>query len=209
MKVKGFHNADGQCAVVVVVDYARFVSGEMQVPPAARNSSAGHLIRAQTTAMPGWITWRTKRLRIGFSGGNLPSMVADRGRSARRARGVCVVRVDPDEVWDVTDPLEVKRMALQGASGNTVWKDVQQGEPKGTAFRWNAVNRPSPWARGEHQCASLTNVDHVIVSTPALMPLQTRCDTSRRDWVRVAVVPQQDVFNAFSAGFQIPPPSKC
>ena len=191
--------------------HARFVSGEMQVPA----SSSG--IQVLATLIPGtddsnaWMDHLAYQApqNLVFAGGQfaingLP--IDGSGAPVERVEYV-LSGSTPDEVWDVTDPLEVKRMAVQGTSGNTVWRDVQLGETKRyLAFRWNAVNRPSPLGSVENSNVhALTDVDHVIVSTPALMPAADSLATLHAaTGLRVAVVPQQDVFNAFSAGVSDP-----
>ena len=109
--------------------YARFVSGEMQVPA----SNAG--IQVLATFIPGtddsnaWVDYLTYQApqSLIFAGGQfaINGLPVD-------ASGTPVERVEyvlsgsvPDEVWDVSDPLEVKRMPTQGMAGNTVWRDAQ------------------------------------------------------------------------------------
>ena len=191
--------------------YARFVSGEMQVPA----SSAG--IQVLATLVPGtddsnaWMDYLAYQApqNLVFDGGQfaINGLPVD-------ASGTPVERVEyvlagstPNEVWDVTDPLEVNRVALLGTSDNTVWRDVQQGVAKRyLAFRWNAVKRPTPLGPvANSDVHALNDVDYVIVSTPALMPAaDSLASLHAATGLRVAVVPQQEVFNAFSAGVSDP-----
>ena len=113
----------------------------------------------------------------------------------------------PDQVWDVTNPLEVERMTIGAVNGSTVWKDELTGVPRRyMAFRWNDVLRPIPLgAVGNSNVHGLGQVDYVVVTTPSL---QQAADSLANIHAglgkRVAVVMQQDVFDAFSSGTSDP-----
>ena len=63
----------------------------------------------------------------------------------------------------------------------------------------------SPGSVENSNLHALNNVDYVIVSTPVLMAAADSLATLHASTgLRVAVVPQQDVFNAFSAGVSDP-----
>ena len=36
----------------------------------------------------------------------------------------------PDEVWNVSDPLEVKQMPISSSNGSTAWQDAVDAEPR-------------------------------------------------------------------------------
>ena len=191
--------------------YARYVSGEMSVPV----SNAG--IQVLATFTPGtddsnaWVDYLTYQApqSLIYAGGQfaINGLPVD-------ASGTPVERVEyvlsgsvPDEVWDVSDPLEVKRMPTQGMAGNTVWRDAQEGLAKRyLAFRWNAIKRPTALGLVENtNLHALNNVDYVIVSTPVLMAAaDSLASLHASTGLRVAVVPQQEVFNAFSSGVSDP-----
>ena len=113
----------------------------------------------------------------------------------------------PDQVWDVTNPLEVERMTIGAVNGSTVWKDELTDVPRRyMAFRWNDVLRPIPLgAVGNSNVHGLGQVDYVVVTTPSL---QQAADSLANIHAglgkRVAVVMQQDVFDAFSSGTSDP-----
>ena len=190
--------------------HARYVSGELQVLLAMRGfKSWPRSLLAQTTAMPGWTIDLPSAPEFDFEGGHfvvngLP--VDGSGTPVERVEYVLGGSA-PDEVWDVTNPLEVKRMNVQTTAGNTVWQDFQEGLAKRyLAFRWNSTKRPTPLGPVDNSNVhALTIVDYVIISTPDLMPASdSLASLHAATGLRVAVVPQQEVFNAFSSGMSDP-----
>ena len=113
----------------------------------------------------------------------------------------------PDEVWNVTHPLEVRQMPISSSNGSTAWQDAVDAEPRRyCAFRWAAALRPKALGSvGNSNVHTLGEVDNVIVTVPSLIEAAdslARMHASRG--LRVAVVPQQDVFDAFSSGVADP-----
>ena len=113
----------------------------------------------------------------------------------------------PDDIWDVSNPLEVKRMQTQGPAGSLTWDDLTDDTTKRyLAFRWNAAKRPLPMGPvANSNLHALEDVDYVVVSTPKLLPAaDSLASLHAATGLRVAVVPQQNVFDAFSAGVADP-----
>ena len=114
---------------------------------------------------------------------------------------------EPDEVWDVTNPLEVRRMQTSQENGSLVWADACADEPRRYwAFRWNSVKRPQPLGQvGNSNVHGLGEVDYVIVTTPNLKEAaDSLANIHAGLGKRVAVVHQQAVFDAFSSGVSDP-----
>ena len=79
------------------------------------------------------------------------------------------------------------------------------------AFRWSSVLRPEALgAAGNSNVHGLGEVDNVIVTVPGLVEAaDSLASLHAARGMRVAVVPQQDVFDAFSAGVADPTALKC
>ena len=98
-------------------------------------------------------------------------------------------------------------MATTSGNGSTVWQDaVGDAAKRYAAFRWSAVLRPEALgAVGNSNVHGLGEVDNVIVTVPGLLEAaDSLASLHAARGLRVAVVPQQDVFDAFSAGVADP-----
>ena len=189
------------------LSYGKFVSGELSAPLTQAGIQVLASFTAGTDDSNAWmdyLAYQAPQLLVYTSGqttvNGLPVDAA--GGSVASAEYV-MGGATPDEVWDVTDPLEVKRMPVFSESGSTVWRDVQGGQPKRyAAFRWNAAKRPVALGdAGNSNVHGLGEVDYVMVTVPALRPAADSLAALHAALgKRVAVVQQQDVFDAFSSG---------
>lgn len=111
-----------------------------------------------------------------------------------------------DEVWDVSNPLEVKRVDL-AAEGNAVtWTSPATEVKRFCAFRWGASLRPEVLGPASNSnLHSLGETDYVIVTIPELQaPADSLAALHASLGKRVSVVQQQDVFDAFNSGVSDP-----
>ena len=120
--------------------HARYVSGELQVPAGNEGIQVLATLTPGTDDSNAWMDYLTYQApqNLIFEGGHfvvngLP--VDGSGTPVERVEYV-LSGSSPDEVWDVTDPLEVKRMALQGP---------RRATPSGKISRkaWPNVTSPS------------------------------------------------------------------
>ncbi|MEC8360973.1 MAG: C25 family cysteine peptidase, partial [Bacteroidota bacterium] len=191
--------------------YARYVGGELIAPLTIEGIQVLATFTPGTDDSNAWIdflTYQASQNLIYTSGqmhiNGLP--IDAEGNPVAGAEYVLGGNA-PDEVWDVTDPLEVKRVATTNANGSTVWQDVVGDAPKRyAAFRWSSVLRPEALgAVGNSNVHGLGEVDNVIVTVPGLLEAaDSLASLHAARGLRVAVVPQQDVFDAFSSGVADP-----
>ena len=113
----------------------------------------------------------------------------------------------PDEVWDVTDRLETKRIPWSVENDQAVWRLATEEVPQRfVAFRWSAAKRPIPLGPVPNSNAhGVGEVDYVIVTVPGLSEAaDSLASLHASRGLRVAVVPQRDIFDAFSSGVADP-----
>ena len=109
-----------------------------------------------------------------------------------------------EEVWDVTDPLEVTRVDL-AAEGNAVtWTSAASEVKRFCAFRWGRLCGQGAWAVANSNLHGLGETDYVIVTIPELQAPADSLALHAALGKRVAVVQQQDVFDAFNSGVSDP-----
>ena len=191
--------------------YARLVSGEMQVPAGEAGIQALATFTPGTDESNAWIDYLTYQApqKLNYNGGQfaINGLPVDAlGAPVGHVRYV-LSGAAPDDIWDVSNPLEVKRMQMQGPAGSLTWDDLTDDTTKRyLAFRWNAAKRPLPMGPvANSNLHALEDVDYVIVSTPKLLPAaDSLASLHAATGLRVAVVPQQNVFDAFSAGVADP-----
>ncbi len=193
------------------LSYAKYVGGELNAP------LSGNAIQVLATFTPGtddanawvdYLTYQAPQLLV-YSNGQFPVNglpVNANGEAVTSAEWV-MGGASPDEVWDVTDPLDVQRMAISNASGSTSWKSALGSVPKRFwAFRWSNATRPEVLGpAGNSNVHGLGEVDYVVVTVPNLLPAaDSLAQIHALLGKRVAVVLQQDVFDAFSSGVSDP-----
>lgn len=108
----------------------------------------------------------------------------------------------PDAVWDVTHPLDVVSLPLEGGDGQWMWEAPADTTRRFWAFRWAAAKRPVPLgAVSPSDVHALPPVDMVIVTVPSLQgPADSLATLHRLQGLEVAVVLQRDAMNAFASG---------
>ena len=189
------------------LSYGKYVSGELTAPLTQSGIQVLASFTAGTDDSNAWmdyLMYQAPQLLV-YSSGQFAVHGLPVGESGDPVTSVEYVLggAAPDEVWDVSDPLGVKRMLVSAESGSTVWRDAQGPEPKHyNAFRWSSAKRPQAIGPvGNSNVHGLGEVDYVIVTAPFLSPAADSLASLHASLgKRVAVVPQQDVFDAFSSG---------
>ena len=191
--------------------YARYVGGELTAPLTQEGIQVLATFTPGTDDSNAWIDFLTYQAaqNLVYTSGqmHLNGLPLDEEGNPVTGAEYVLGGNAPDEVWDVTDPLEVKRLATTSANGSTVWQDAVGDAPKRyAAFRWSSVLRPEALgAVGNSNVHGLGEVDNVIVTVPGLLEAaDSLASLHAARGLRVAVVPQQDVFDAFSAGVADP-----
>lgn len=193
------------------LSYGKYVSGELTAPLTQAGIQVLASFTAGTDDSNAWmdyLAYQAPQLLV-YTSGQFPINGLPIGASGQSVGSAEYVLggSPPDEVWEVTDPLEVKRMPVVSESGSTVWRDVQGPEPKRyVAFRWSSAKRPvALGAAGNSNVHGLGEVDYVMVTVPALRQAADSLASLHASLgKRVAVVPQQEVFDAFSSGASDP-----
>ncbi len=135
------------------------------------------------------------------------NIALDRGTAMFNASSTAVrlARADASAiVWDVTDPLAVKRMNTVESDGGVAWVNDYTGVRKYAA--WSAQAKlPSPVYEKTVTNSNLHAMDvpdMVIVTLPALIEQANRIARIHEniDGMTVAVVQQSHIFNEFSSG---------
>ena len=191
--------------------FARNVGGELT----ATLTQAG--IQVLATFTPGtedsnaWIDYLAYQApqNLVYTSGQMPinGLPIDGEGNAVGSAEYVLGGAEPDEVWDVTDPLAVTRMPTTTSNGSTVWRDIVADAPKRyCAFRWSSTRRPQALGPvGNSNVHGLGEVDNVIVTVPRLMEAaDSLASLHAARGLRVAVVLQQDVFDGFSSGVSDP-----
>ena len=191
--------------------YGRYVSGEMSAPLVQGNLQVLANLIPGTEDANAWVDYLTYQVdqHLIYSSGQLRIHGLPLDAAGQPIQGAQYVLGGsaPDEVWDVTDPLEVRRMSTTTENGSIVWRDAVSVQPKHyVAFRWNAVKRPVALGSvGNSNVHGLGAVDHVIVTVPFLKePADSLAQIHASRGRNVAVVMQQDIFDAFSSGVSDP-----
>lgn len=191
--------------------FARYVGGELTAPLSQAGIQVLATFTAGTDDSNAWIDYLTFQApqNLVFTPGQMAINglpINGEGTVVSGAEYVLGGAV-PDEVWDVTNPLEVKRMPIDEVDGSTVWRDAVGVSPKRyVAFNWTSALRPTPLGPvGNSNVHALGEVDNVIVTVPSLLEAaDSLASLHAARGLRVAVVLQQDVFDAFSAGVADP-----
>jgi hypothetical protein len=193
------------------LSYAKYVSGELSAP------LSENAVQVLATFSPGtddanawvdYLAYQAPQLLV-YSNGQFPVNglpVNASGEAVASAEWV-MGGATPDEVWDVTDPLEVQRVVTSTDAGNTSWRSEMGPLPKRfLAFRWSSVKRPVVLGSASNSNVhGMGEVDYVIVTVPGLLPAaDSLAQIHALLGKRVAVVLQQDVFDAFSSGVSDP-----
>ena len=107
-----------------------------------------------------------------------------------------------DQIWDVTDPLSPIRNLLNQEGDLTTWKARQDTTRRFVAFRYGAAKEVRTMGAVDNMdLHGLGHLDLVIVTVPHLDSAARRLSTLHADQgMRVAVVSQREVFNAYSSG---------
>ena len=191
--------------------YARYVGGELTAPMTLEGIQVLATFTPGTDDSNAWIdflTYQASQNLVYTSGQmHINGLPLDEGGSPVAGAEYVLGGNAPDEVWDVTDPLEVKRVATTNANGSIVWQDAVGDAPRRyAAFRWSSVLRPEALGGvGNSNVHGLGEVDNVIVTVPGLLEAaDSLASLHAARGLRVAVVPQQDVFDAFSSGVADP-----
>lgn len=191
--------------------YAKYYSREMRVPVLQASVQALMTLEPGTDDSNAWVDHLTYQLRqnlvagVGqFAMNGLPvNQLGDDVSSAEyRLSGTT-----PDEVWDVTDRLETKRIPWSVENDQAVWRLATEEVPQRfVAFRWSAAKRPIPLGPVPNSNAhGVGEVDYVIVTVPGLSEAaDSLASLHASRGLRVAVVPQRDIFDAFSSGVADP-----
>ena len=118
------------------------------------------------------------------------------------ARYVMGGSVQPDAVWDVTNPLDVRNVSASAQPEGWTWKAPVDTVRRFWAFRWSAALRPTPLAAvAPSNLHGLPHAEYVIVTVPGLKaPADSLASLHRLQGMSVEVVLQRDVFQAFSSG---------
>ena len=107
-----------------------------------------------------------------------------------------------DQIWDVTDPLSPRRNLLSQEADVTTWKAQQDTTRRFVAFRYGAAKSVRPMgAVANLDLHGLGHLDLVIVTVPLLDSAARRLATLHANQgMRVAVVSQREVFDAYASG---------
>lgn len=160
-------------------------------------------------------------LRIAFSGGanlsaaNLDAISINYLRHLRLDDGLASFSVpstavslggadETTRVWDVTNPLNIIRMAVKGGGDAVHWINDYTGRRNYVAWNSNA-KLPAVADEGivpNQDIHSLHTPDMVIITVPEFASMARRIAELHRqnDDMAVEVVMQQDIFNEFSSG---------
>lgn len=107
-----------------------------------------------------------------------------------------------DQIWDVTDPLSPRRNLLSQEADVTTWKAQQDTTRRFVAFRYGAAKSVRPMGAVDNlDLHGLGHLDLVIVTVPLLDSAARRLATLHANQgMRVAVVSQREVFDAYASG---------
>ena len=110
--------------------------------------------------------------------------------------------VPPNEVWDVTDFADVRKVPFELTGNGFGWRAAADTVNRYCAFRWSSVLHPTNLRpQANSNIHALGDVDQVIVTVPSMLePADSLAALHGLLGKRVAVVMQQDIFDAFSTG---------
>ena len=191
--------------------FARYVGGQISAPLSQSGIQVLASFTPGTEDSNAWMDYLTYQApqNLVYTSGQMPIHglpVNSEGDPVASAEYVLGGNA-PDEVWDVTDPLDVARVQTTLMDGSTTWRGALGAVPsRYTAFKWNAVKRPVVLGPVPNSNVhGVGEVDYVIVTVPSLLPAaDSLASLHASQGLRVAVVPQQDVFDAFSSGVADP-----
>lgn len=114
--------------------------------------------------------------------------------------------VPPNEVWDVTDFADVRKVPFELTGNGFGWRAAADTVNRYCAFRWSSVLHPTNLRpQANSNIHALGDVDQVIVTVPSMLePADSLAALHGLLGKRVAVVMQQDIFDAFSTGMGDP-----
>ena len=191
--------------------YARYFSREMRVSVLQEGVQALLTFEPGTDDSNAWVDYMTYQLQQHLVAG--VGQLAINGLPVNGS-GVAVSSAEyqvsgamPDEIWDVTDRMETKRIPWGVENDKAVWRQATSDYPQRfVAFRWSSAKRPIPLGNVPNSNVhGLGEVDYVIVSVPSLMEAaDSLANLHAARGLRVAVVPQRDVFDALSSGVADP-----
>ena len=108
--------------------YARYVGGELTAPLTLEGIQVLATFTPGTDDSNAWIdflTYQASQNLVYTSGQmHLNGLPLDAEGNPVSGAEYVLGGNTPDEVWDVTDPLEVKRVATTNVNGSTVWQDA-------------------------------------------------------------------------------------
>ena len=191
--------------------YARYFSREMRVSVLQEGVQALLTFEPGTDDSNAWVDYMTYQLQQHLVAG--VGQLAINGLPVNGS-GVAVSSAEyqvsgamPDEIWDVTDRMETKRIPWGVENDKAVWRQATSDDPQRfVAFRWSSAKRPIPLGNVPNSNVhGLGEVDYVIVSVPSLMEAaDSLANLHAARGLRVAVVPQRDIFDALSSGVADP-----
>jgi hypothetical protein len=152
----------------------------------------------------GWIDYVRVQARqhLIFSSGQFIINGTDNISIGNAANYTLTAASSVDQVWDVTDPLSPIKSSLSISGDEVSWKASQDTVRRFVAFRYSAAKEVR--ALGEVSNLNLHSIGHtdlLIITVPQLDSAARRLATLHADrGMRVAVVNQREVFNAFSSG---------
>ena len=191
------------------LSFAGHRSGAMEAPMPAGGLQVLATLNPGTDDSNAWMDYLAYEVpqHLEYQGGQMPINGLPLDGEGLGAKYRLTLPFSPvEEVWDVTDPLEVTRVDL-AAEGNAVtWTSSAHEVKRFCAFRWGAALRPAvlgPVANSNLH--GLGETDYVIVTIPELQaPADSLAALHAALGKRVAVVQQQDVFDAFNSGVSDP-----
>ena len=191
--------------------YANQVSGELVSPMGNSGIQVLATFTAGTDDSNAWMDYLTYQApqQLVYTGGQfyINGLPIDAAGLPVSIAEYVLEGSEPQEIWDVTNPLDVERMTTSASAGTVTWRDVASEDPKRyVAFRWTDAKRAVPLGPvGNSNVHGLGEVDYVIVTIPELLPAaDSLASMHSTAGLRVAVVLQQEVFDAFSSGVSDP-----
>ena len=187
-------------------DYAKYREGEITAPLTSNGVQVLTTLNPGTSESDAWLDYLSYEVpqAIQFNGGQalfngLP--ISDGGAQYNLSGSLA-----PNEIWNVTDEGNIEQVPTEVVDGNQSWATSAEGVERFCAFRWSSVMHPVNLKASENSNVhGLGEVDEVIVTIPSMKPAaDSLASLHALLGKRVAVVMQQDVFDAFSSGMSDP-----